>query len=68
LIAASRLPKKKNWNTEFEVSQLCPVLNVDKVGATFMGCVEKRSFMNVTEMWDYLTFVLDFYNTELFKI
>ena len=50
------------------MSQLCPVLNVDKVGATFMGCVEKRSFMNVTEMWDYLTFVLDFYNTELFKI
>jgi hypothetical protein len=39
--------------------QMYPVLNVDKVGARFIGCVEKRSFMNVTEIWDYPTFVLN---------
>jgi hypothetical protein len=59
--------KKKNWNAEFEMSEMYPVLNVDNVGARFMGCVEKRMFMIVTEIWDYPTFVLDFYNMELFK-
>jgi len=49
------------------MSQMYPVLNVDKVGARFMGCAEKRIFMNVTEILDYPTFVRDFYSIELFK-
>ena len=30
--------------------------------------LKKKIFMNVTEIWDYPTFVLDCYSMELFKI
>jgi hypothetical protein len=33
----------KYCNTEFEMSKIYPVLNVDKVGARFMGCLDKES-------------------------